>query len=141
MIIVGDSILKNIDQHRLSKTKKIKVRSFPGAVVEDFSHFIKPLLKNNPTHVILHCGTNNLRSDTPEQIVEKLKKIETETKNICPSAKVIISSLTCRFDSEKNHEAVGKVNTLLSEYFSSECIISHINIKREHLNRSKLHLN
>ena len=53
----------------------------------------------------------------------------------------IISSLTCRFDSEKNHEAVGKVNTLLSEYFLSDCIISHINIKQEHLNRYKLHLN
>ena len=115
MIIAGDSILKNIHQHRLSKTKKIKVRSFPGAVVEDFAYFMKPLLKNTPTHVILYCGTNNLRIDTPEQIVEKLKKIETEIKNICPSAKVIISSVTCRFDSEKDHEVVGKVNTLLSE--------------------------
>ena len=26
MIIAGDSILKNIDQHRLSKTKRVKVR-------------------------------------------------------------------------------------------------------------------
>ena len=53
--------------------------------------------------------------------------------------KVIISFLTCCFDSEMNHEAVGKINTLLSEYFLSECIITHINIKQEHLNRSKLH--
>ena len=81
------------------------------------------------THVILYCGTNNLRSDTPEQIVENLKKIETEIKNICPSMEVIISSLTCCFDSEMNQEAVGKINTLLSEYFLSECIITHINIK------------
>ena len=88
MITAGDSILKNSFAYRRRK----KVRSFPGAVVEDFSHFIKPLLKNNPTHAILHCGTNKLRSDTPEQIVEKLKKIETEIKNICPSPKVIISS-------------------------------------------------
>ena len=55
VIIAGDSILKNVDQHRLSKTKKIKVRSFPWALIEDFSHFIKPLTNNNPTHVILHC--------------------------------------------------------------------------------------
>ena len=110
--------------------KRIKVPSSPRAVVEDFSHFIKPLLKDNPTHVILHCGTSNLQSDTPEQTVEKLKKLETEIKNMCPSAKVIISSLISRFDSEKNNEAVGKVNTLLYEYLLSDCIINHINIKR-----------
>ena len=111
MFVTG--ILYHLKSEILSKTRKIKVRSFPRAAVKDFSHFIKPLLKNNPTYVILHCGTNNLRSDTPEQIEEKLKKIETEIKNICPSTKVIISSLTCRFDSEKNHEAVGNVNYYL----------------------------
>ena len=54
-LIVGDSMISGIDQQRLLvKGRIIKVRSFPGAAINDMYHYIKPLLKKAPDNVILH---------------------------------------------------------------------------------------
>ena len=48
-LIVGDSMISGIDQQRLlNKGRIIKVRSFPGAAINDMHHYIKPLLKKPP---------------------------------------------------------------------------------------------
>ena len=56
----------------MSKNKSVKVHSFSGATTEDMESHLIPLVNKKPDHILLHVGTNNLATDTPEVIVEKL---------------------------------------------------------------------
>lgn len=52
-LVVGDSILSGIEENRTScQWIKVKVKSFPGATVEDMCDYIKPLLKKCPKNII-----------------------------------------------------------------------------------------
>ena len=46
ILIVGDSMLSEIEERRISKrVRKIKVISFTGATIDEMYDYIKPLLK------------------------------------------------------------------------------------------------
>ena len=45
-----------------SKNKRVKVMHFSGATTACMASYIKPTLKQNTGKVILHIGTNDLRS-------------------------------------------------------------------------------
>ena len=63
--------------------------------MEDMSDYLMPSLRRKPSEIILHVGTNNLKSSEPIEIVNLgFKKIQ----NHCPDIKVIISSLILRFE-------------------------------------------
>ena len=74
MFIAGDSILKNLQGRKISRSAKVKVSSFPGCTTMDMSDHIKPILRTNPDAIVMHGGTNSLRSsasvrDCAEEIV------------------------------------------------------------------------
>ena len=51
-------MISGIDQQRLLiKGRIVKVRSFPGATINDMYDYIRPLLIKAPDNVILHAGT------------------------------------------------------------------------------------
>ena len=66
-LIVGDSMLPGIDEKRISKRdRKVNVKNFPGATIDDMYNYIKPLLKKWPDNIILHVGTNNTVKSHPK---------------------------------------------------------------------------
>ena len=74
VFIVGDSILKNLQGRKISRTEKVKVSLFPGCTTMDMKDHIKPILRRNPDAIVMHVGTNSLRSsasvrDCAEEIV------------------------------------------------------------------------
>ena len=44
-LVTGDSMLKHIDENRMSRKFKVKVRPFPGAKTEDMFHYLVSLLE------------------------------------------------------------------------------------------------
>ena len=65
-----DSMVKHVDGWKLSKKverkHKVYVRSFPSAKVKRMNDYVKPCIReNNPDHVIIHLGTNELNSKRP----------------------------------------------------------------------------
>ena len=59
-LIFSDSMLSGTEERRISKRdRKVKVKSFAGATIDDICDYIKPLLKNCPDNIILHVDTNN----------------------------------------------------------------------------------
>ena len=57
-LIVGDSMISGVIEKKMRiKNTQVKVRSFPGAKINDFYHYLVPLLKKEPDIVIFHCGT------------------------------------------------------------------------------------
>ncbi|CAB3984346.1 Scavenger receptor cysteine-rich type 1 M130, partial [Paramuricea clavata] len=102
-VIVGDSIVKGLQQHKLSKAAKqnVGVKCFPGATVGDMSDYIKPVLRRKPDTVILHVGTNNATYKEASEIVNDIDKLCQEVKEIDPNVEIILSELTNREDNAK----------------------------------------
>ena len=58
-------MINGIDKKRISeRNSNVKVRYFNGALVEDMFYNLVPLLRKNPSALILHVGTNNKVSDS-----------------------------------------------------------------------------
>ena len=53
-------MLNNINSLGLSKSKKVSVSNFPGAISEDFLAEVEDTLKTHPDTLIVPAGTNDL---------------------------------------------------------------------------------
>ena len=139
-VILGDSIVKNIQGHKLGKVvgHRVVVRPFPGATTEDdMRHYIKPTLDKSPDQILLHAGTNDLKNLQPNEVADKVADL------VCAVDKttIVVSELTTRGDSLEN--SVKAVNRRLKQLCLEndwKCI-RHDNITNSGLNRGGLHLN
>ena len=145
VVILGDSIVKNIIGPKLSsQDANVKVLPFSGAKAGDMSDYASPTLKTKPDSIILHVGTNNLKSkDSPDRIQTKVSELAKEIKSKCPQTKLAISSIIKRDDDKSLNSKIDKLNSGLQSMCQSNNFdfISNDNIGVEHLNNSKLHLN
>ena len=80
VILAGDSILKNIKGWLMSRTKAVKSYSFSGADTDDMKYHLQAIIKRNPHHIVLHCGTNDLAWRTPEEIATNITGMVKEIK-------------------------------------------------------------
>ena len=134
--IIGDSLLYGLDEKRL---KNMKVRIHPGSRVEDMYYNIFPLLRKEPTNIILHAGTNNATSENSVEIVEKLFNLKDFICSTLPNCKIIFSGLINRNDDAKAQLTVNRVNEKMSE--KGMHVINNSNIVRSHLGKKRLHMN
>ena len=143
MFVLGDSIIKHVKSYSLSKSLdncKVYVKDFPGARVRCMQDYVRPTIRENPNHIILHVGTNDLTTNIPpEKVVESIIDLASSLKS--NSCSVAISNITVRND--RYRKKVVQVNrhlkTLCIER-NFELITQNI-ITEKHLNGSKLHLN
>ena len=144
VVIAGDSTLKYLQGHKISKNSQIKVATFPGCTTQDMKDHIKPLLRRNPDEIIIHVGTNSLHSsNTPLECTAELIDLA-ESVSSESSAMISISSLITRSDDEALAAKVPDVNKVLKEHClqKNSGFVDHSNISESsHLNRSGLHLN
>jgi len=102
VIIAGDSMLKLVNGRKLSNLlshqSSTYVKTFPGATVEDMSDYVMPSLRRKPTEVILHVGTNDVKSSEPREIAEGIVNLGLKIQNHCPDCNITISSLILRAD-------------------------------------------
>ena len=81
----------------MKKNERVYVKSFPGSSTQDMEFYIEPSLNYKPEKLILHTGTNNLRSDeSSNEIAENLIMLALEVKKTVKY--VAISSLVTRAD-------------------------------------------
>ena len=141
--IIGDSTIKNIESYKMrqgmTSNEKVYIKSFPGAKVECMTDYIKPTLKFNPDAIILHIGTNDLRSEkSAEDIGNEILSLVNNIKT--PVNEIIVSSIIARDDSlnQKGND----VNIFLKSNCNNNFLFcEHLNISKKHLNGSGLHLN
>ena len=140
-MVAGDSIVKKVKGWELSiKDDLFVVSSFPGAKTDDMESYIKPTLQSKPERIIIHCGTNDVKNNTPQSIADNilsLTKSSQQENNTVP-----VSSIA----PGKDHlDKKGKeVNIILEKRCNkiNLAFISHGNIRtRYHCNYDGLHLN
>ena len=121
----------------------VKVRLFTGAKVSCVVDHVKPTIRDDkPDHVMLHTGTNGLRSEkTASQIVRFSTEIAMSLKGNDNS--VIVSDIVPRNDNLNNKGTKVSNRLLLMCKERKIPFIAHSeNIDSiKHLNESKLHLN
>ena len=145
--ILSDSMVKKLNGYLLTRKIRhkhlVKVRSFSGAKISYMTGHVKPTLQNiNPDHVVLHAGTNNLRTEnTASQIAKAAIDLATSLKN--DGNTVTVSGIVPRLD-ELNSKA-NEVNRRLVLMCKERNIsfLSHDESidPSKHLNESKLHIN
>ena len=144
--ILGDSIVKHVEGWKLKKSlgknHNVYVRSFSGATVKCMKDYVKPCIReNNPDYVILHVGTNELKSEsTPERTAKSVVDVGKNIRN--DNRTISISGIVPRNDNFNNKAM--EVNKELAKMCEKEKLLfvdnSNIN-PRTHLNGSKIHLN
>ena len=142
VVIIGDSIIKDINGRGLSKDKNVKVRSHPGATTLDLIDYVKPSVRKNPELIVIHSGTNEMTSDI--NTLKKIKKLVHEIREIDKqeNVKIAISSIIHRDDKDVSQQ-IKDTNEKLKSYSESKgfMFIDHWNIDGSCLNKSRLHLN
>ena len=145
--ILGDSIVKKLNGYPLTRKIKrkhlVKVRSFSGAEISCMTDDVKPTLRDiNPDLIILHAGTNDLRTEnTASQTAKARIDLATSLKN--DDNTVTVSGIVPRLDdlnnktNEVNHRLVLMCKERNISFLSHEESID----PSKHLNESKLHLN
>ena len=143
MFILGDSIIKNLNGYlltkKLRKRELIKVRLFTGAKPSCKYDHVKPTIQEfNPNHIILHVGTNELKSfkrvsQISKSVIDPALSLKSETNT------VMISQIAPRKDNLNNR--VQEVNSRHINMCGERDItfVDHtdtIDIER-HLNESK----
>ena len=143
-MILGYIILKNIKGWEISKklqNANVYVRHFSGAKVRCMKDYLKPSLKENPDHFVLHVGTNDLDSDrSPDLIIKSIVDVTPSLKT--DKRDVTISNIIARND--RFRAKANEVNKCLTElcFERNVLLIDHSKtLKSQHLNGSKLHRN
>ena len=78
--IAGDSIVKGLQPGLLSRKRKVKVKSFSGAIVRDMRGNIRPISQHKPEYIVLHCGTNGALNLPPNKIPDKILELKVRLK-------------------------------------------------------------
>ena len=113
------------------------VRSSHGVTVRCMTDHVKPVLRDNPDHIVFHIGNNDVPSNkTPETIAKSILDLSISKWTTCD---VSISNILIRKD--KHQQKAQEVNSYLKELckeFNIHYIDHEKSIKPQHLNKSRL---
>ena len=142
--IVGDLMLNGLDERKMKKGDgNVKVRAHPGATVTDMLHYLKPISQKQPSHLILHEGTNNIKSQTPVEIIGNFEKVKDMIANDSPETRLVISLLILPNDNIELNSKIRSLNELLRKFcvHNDMTYVDNTNIGVEALQKGGLHLN
>ena len=144
-MILGDSMLKDIESSKIRKglnnDEKVYIKHFSGATVHHMTNYVKPTMEYDNDLLILHCGTNDLRSGkTPDTIAKEIIELATDIKT--EHNDIMISGIVPRRDSlnNKGKQVNNHLKMLCRE--RNICFINNDNVDPNlYLNNGGLHLN
>ena len=149
VIIIGDSMVKNLKGHLMSrKNCRITCVSISGMNMDEVTEVTRGLCARRPDVILVTCGTNSLfpkrtsgteTAPNPAELCAKMRSLITTIEHEFPKTKVILSKLIVRNDIDGASTQIDEVNNLISQ--SNLPHVDHSNINSTHLNGSKLHLN
>ena len=125
------------ERNNSKRDRKVKVKNFPGARIDDMYDYIKPLLKKYPDNIT--CETNNTVNYPSKMVLDKLLNLKKFVEGILPESNVVISNLLTRTDNGKASLTVIKTNEYLNGLLMD--VIDNGNINSNGLNKGGLHLN
>ena len=96
----------------MSQKRLIKVKTFPGATIQDMKFFVAPHLKKNPDNIIIHVGTNNAPYSSSYEMFHEIQSLRNFILKYLPSARITILTPVLRID-KANTNNINKAFTEL----------------------------
>ena len=114
VLIVGDSMVKDINPSRLSR-RPVKCKTFRGARIGEVCDIVyEQAIQQNAEEVILHLGSNDVTSHDADEIVAKLESLAEQIVKLTPAKKISASTIiNRRGESASDFEKVRSVNEML----------------------------
>ena len=137
-LIIGDSILSSLREYKMSKRKTIKIRTFPGATIDDMKLFIISHLRKSPGKIVLHVETNDAPHATPKEMFNAIKDLKSFIQKYAPESKKIISTPMLRVDKANANDINKRYIDLLKEA-KIDCIFND-NIAESSIDQYGLHI-
>ena len=143
--VLGDSMLKHLNPRRIRHgiDHKVIIKTFPGAGGDEMIHYVRPTLQMNPNHVILHVGTNDLQSKSPDTLITAISKLGEVITKEGRGIELTLSEITMSNDDALLADKVNIYNKKLDNLCTEHNwgLIKHNNITKSHLNNYGFHLN
>ena len=140
--VIGDSQLRYLDGTRLTNNHhEVHVIADPGARIAKMKNQRK--LEPDSDVIIVHAGTNNLKSATPVQLSNEIIETLDDIKSNNPGAQVVFSSIFKRSDELHLNAKVIQTNKILKEklLLQGYDLIDNDNILFTNLAKDGLHIN
>ncbi|XP_063968111.1 uncharacterized protein LOC135157181 [Lytechinus pictus] len=146
VLIIGDSMTKQIRPSKLSRRKKVICKTLNGAKIENACSDACNLAHQcEDSEVIVHLGTNNLKSDESDEIIAKTFSLLDQVHQVPGVKSIAVSTIIHRLnETNRQHAKVEEVNDAikLSANQRSWSVINDSNIDPVlHLNADGVHLN
>ena len=140
VLIAGASIVQGLEESKMSRSGKVKVRSHGGATIRDMQDHLNAILRKKPSHLILHVHSNDAsnKNTTSDEMFDSLVALKTFAENKVEGMKVTLSCPILRTDNAiANFKQLQLKNRLKRSGLN---IIENDGITHEDLGRKGLHL-
>lgn len=141
IVMLGDSITRNVDWHELLGRQDIANRGIGGDISEGMLHRLSHIFKLKPQFVFLMAGINDIKANeaTPEIIAQNIQLIVTKLEK--HQIKPVLTSTLYVSSSEKKHKSINQkvdqLNTLLKQ-LAEEKDIRYIDLNSKLANGQSL---
>ena len=100
VLIAGASIVQGLEESKMSRSGKVKVRSHGGATIRDMQDHLNAILRKKPSHLILHVHSNDAsnKDTTSDEMFDSLVALKTFAENKVEGMKVTLSCPILRTD-------------------------------------------
>ena len=136
---MGDSILNGLIEENLFRQHNVRIRKFPGVIVDGLNYHVHPILRKKSKHIFVHIEINDATCSTSRKILDKLLKQKTLIKEALPETEVTFSISTIRSNNGKAALTARNLCDHLEDLNMD--ILDNRNITSKHLGRKGLHLN
>lgn len=99
--IIGTSITKNLIPKKMYLNKKVRITTLQDKTISGAKNYIKSG-KVQTDHILLQVGSNDLESNTPDEVMQYMEHLISEIKNRLPTSKILIAELLPRFYRNSN---------------------------------------
>lgn len=94
LLLIGDSIIRDVDVEKLNPDKRNDKVFLPGKKTEHIREELKERAKKNSYgNIIIHCASNNIPRDPPAMVADNLINLVGEVKKNMPNAHVHVSAV------------------------------------------------
>ena len=109
IMIVGDSMIKNVNRREVSRDDPVKIRCHLGATTDDIIDYVRPTARKKPDMIIIHTGTNDIQNKV--NTLQKVRKVITTIKEVDVKNEIQIAfSSVIHRDDEGFEEKIKEIN-------------------------------
>ena len=94
VLLLGDSILRGIQQRKFAPNRYVNKQTVAGGTKEMKQYINNMEEKNDYDYIVIHTGTNDVGNLSTDEIVKNMENCSGKLKNRWPDARIGLSGLT-----------------------------------------------